>query len=103
MDNIIVKTRSLTKRYGGITALRNVNLELPAGKIIGLMGPNGSGKTTLLKILANLLMTYEGEVLINGHKPGIESKRIISFARLQLSFRTVDRARRDRVFPRFLR
>ena len=79
MDNIIVKTRSPTKSYGGITALRNVNLELPAGKIIGLMGPNGSGKTTLLKILANLLMTYEGEVLINGHKPGIESKRIISY------------------------
>ena len=75
----MIETRGLTKRYGQITALSNVSLSLPAGKIIGLMGPNGSGKTTFLKILANLIMTYEGEVLINGYKPGIESKKIISY------------------------
>lgn len=75
----MIETRGLTKRYGQITALSNVSLSLPAGKIIGLMGPNGSGKTTFLMILANLIMTYEGEVLINGYKPGIESKKIISY------------------------
>ena len=79
MDNYIIEIKNLTKKYGTLTALQNVNLKLPAGKIIGLMGPNGSGKTTFLKILANLLMTYEGEVLINGFKPGIETKKIISY------------------------
>ncbi|MCK9536554.1 MAG: ABC transporter ATP-binding protein [Bacilli bacterium] len=79
MDKHIIEIKNLTKKYGTLTALHNVNLKLPAGKIIGLMGPNGSGKTTFLKILANLLMTYEGEVLINGFKPGIETKKIISY------------------------
>jgi len=44
-----------------------------------MLGPNGSGKTTLIKILTNLSMQYEGEVLINGQKPGIETKKIVSY------------------------
>jgi len=79
MEKSIIEINNLTKHYNQVTALRNINLKLPAGKIIGLMGPNGSGKTTFLKILANLLMTYEGEVLINGFKPGVETKSMISY------------------------
>ena len=52
---------------------------MPKGKVIGMLGPNGSGKTTLIKILTNLSMRYEGEVLINGQKPGIETKKIVSY------------------------
>jgi len=48
----ILEVRALSKRYGSTLALNNVDLTLPKGKIIGLLGPNGSGKTTLLKIVA---------------------------------------------------
>ena len=60
-------------------ALKNVNLSIGRGKIIGLLGTNGSGKTTLIKTINGLLFPTGGEVLINGLKPGIESKAIISY------------------------
>lgn len=65
MDDIVV-INNLTKRFSQITALDNFSIKLPKGKVIGMLGPNGSGKTTLIKILTNLSMQYEGEVLING-------------------------------------
>ena len=68
MDDIVV-INNLTKRFSQITALDNFSIKLPKGKVIGMLGPNGSGKTTLIKILTNLSMQYEGEVLINGQKP----------------------------------
>lgn len=79
MEKNIVVVRNLTKKYGGFPALKNISVNIPAGKIIGLLGPNGSGKTTFIKLLANLLMNYEGEILIDGNKPGSESKKIISY------------------------
>ena len=78
MDDIVV-INNLTKRFSQITALDNFSIKLPKGKVIGMLGPNGSGKTTLIKILTNLSMQYEGEVLINGQKPGIETKKIVSY------------------------
>jgi ABC-2 type transport system ATP-binding protein len=56
-----------------------VSFTLEPGKIVGLLGPNGSGKTTLIKIINGLLTTTEGEVLINGSKPGPETKAIVSY------------------------
>ena len=75
----IVVINNLTKRFSQITALDNFSIKLTKGKVIGMLGPNGSGKTTLIKILTNLSMQYEGEVLINGQKPGIETKKIVSY------------------------
>ena len=72
----LVTCKDLTKRFGNHTALDHLNLSLDSGKIIGLLGPNGSGKTTLLKLLNGLLTPSEGEVLIAGNHPGIETKRI---------------------------
>ena len=48
MNNILA-CRNLTKRYPGVLALDNISLEIPRGKIVGLLGPNGSGKKTLIK------------------------------------------------------
>lgn len=76
----LVEVRGLTKNYRkGVTALDQLNLTIPRGKIIGLLGPNGSGKTTLIKLINGLLTPTSGEVLINGQKPGVESKTAISY------------------------
>lgn len=75
----LLTCRNLTKNYGGLVALNNVNLEIKSGKIIGLLGPNGSGKTTLIKILNGLLTPTSGEILINGFRPGVESKKMVSY------------------------
>ena len=74
-----VVVTNLTKTYRGRPALRDLSLELPAGRITGLMGSNGSGKTTLLKILAGVLADYQGRVRITGHAPGPRSKAAVAF------------------------
>ena len=74
-----ITCKNLYKNYGKKQVLKNVNLEIPRGKIIGLLGKNGSGKTTLIKLLNDLLVPTSGEILINGVKPGVESKKVISY------------------------
>lgn len=78
MADILVCSH-LKKQYGGFTALKGINLTLPEGKIIGLLGPNGSGKTTLIKLASGLLLPTAGEITVGGFKPGVESKKIVSY------------------------
>lgn len=75
----LLKCINLCKTYGPIKALDNVNFTIEKGRIVGLLGTNGSGKTTLIKIINELLVQSSGEILINGNKPGVESKKIISY------------------------
>ena len=75
----VVQCMSLTKTYGRKIALNQVYLNLERGRIIGLLGPNGSGKTTLIKIMNGLLKPTAGEVLINGQRPGVDTKLRISY------------------------
>ena len=75
----ILTTVGLTKRYGSTPALEGVNLQLPQGRIIGLLGPNGSGKTTLLKLFAGLLTPTVGKIHICGLPVGPETKAIVSY------------------------
>lgn len=70
---------NLTKRYGGVVALKGINLTVERGKIVGLLGPNGSGKTTLIKLINGLLTANSGEIYINGNKPGVESKKDVAY------------------------
>lgn len=77
--NELLKCESLTKRYGRNTALSDFSLEIPAGRIIGLLGPNGSGKTTLIKTLAGVLAADSGKALICGNEIGIKSKKVVSY------------------------
>lgn len=79
MNDVILECRNLYKSYGANPALINVNFSLTRGKIVGLLGPNGSGKTTLIKLANGLLTPSAGEILINGKKPGIETKKSISY------------------------
>lgn len=75
----VLQTRGLTKRYGATVALDDLNLVLPQGQIIGLLGPNGSGKTTLLKLCAGVLTADTGEILVCGIPVGQETKSLVSY------------------------
>ncbi len=76
---VLLECKRLNKKFSQKQALKDVNLEVSTGKIVGLLGPNGSGKTTLIKLINNLLTPTSGEILINGKQPGVESKSIISY------------------------
>lgn len=75
----LVQCKNLYKEFDNQKILKNINLTIPKGKIIGLLGKNGMGKSTLIKLINDLLIPTSGEVLINGEKPGIESKKVISY------------------------
>ena len=68
MTEFVLECTGVSKKYGKKEVLKNINLQLERGKIIGLLGPNGSGKTTLIKIIN-----------VSGEQIGIESKKIISY------------------------
>jgi ABC-2 type transport system ATP-binding protein len=61
-----VEVRGLTKRFGRVTAVREMSFTAPAGKVTGFLGPNGSGKTTTLRMVLGLVRPDEGEALIGG-------------------------------------
>ena len=72
----VVKTVNLTKRYGTLVALSNLNLEIQSGDCFGFIGPNGAGKTTTMKILATLLQPTWGEARICDFVVGYQSRQI---------------------------
>ncbi len=68
----MIEVQGVSKRYGGVEALKNVTLTAPRGKVLGLLGQNGAGKTTLLNIITGYLAPTSGRVLIDGHDPLLE-------------------------------
>lgn len=81
----VVRTAGLGKRFGQTQALDGVELTLPRGRVIGLLGPNGSGKTTLMKLIAGLLQPTEGDVRVCGLPVGHESKALVAYLPDRLS------------------
>ena len=75
----LLEIKDLDKKYDDKYVLKDVNLKLSSGKIIGLLGKNGAGKTTLIKLINDLLTPSSGEILVNGNKIGVETKKIISY------------------------
>ena len=64
----MVEIKDITRRYGNITALDNINLRIRKGEIFTIIGPNGSGKTTALRIMAGIERPTSGEVYFDGVK-----------------------------------
>jgi ABC-2 type transport system ATP-binding protein len=78
MSNLL-ECRNLTKSFGATKALNGMNLNIGSGRIVGLLGPNASGKSTFLKLCNDLLTPTGGELLIGGYKPGVETKKMVSY------------------------
>ena len=75
----LLECKNLSKSFDNKKILKDVNLIIPRGKIVGLLGKNGQGKTTLIILINDLLTPTSGEILIEGKHPGVESKKIISY------------------------
>jgi len=75
----LLEVKHLTKTFDGKKILDDVNLVIPEGRIIGLLGKNGAGKSTLIKSINDLLTVDEGEILFKGKKIGVYSKENISY------------------------
>jgi len=75
----IIELKQMTKAYGTNVVLENIDLEVPEGVIVGLMGPNGCGKTSLMKILTGMINDYSGAVHIGGQPVGAYSKSITAY------------------------
>ena len=80
MSNMkLLEINNLNKSFDNKEILKDINLSIQRGKIIGLLGKNGVGKTTLIKLINDLLTPTSGEILIKGQKIGVETKKVISY------------------------
>lgn len=75
----LLQLHHVSKSYGGKKVIDDLTLTIPTGKIIGLLGPNGCGKTTLIKMINGLLQPNKGDIVVDGFRPSIETKRIVSY------------------------
>ena len=79
MGNALLQVKDLKKSYGDHQVLNGINFKINPGMIVGLLGPNGCGKTSMIKSIVGLINDYEGEILIEGNHPGVESKKAIAY------------------------
>ena len=80
MSNMaLLEIKNLNKSIDDKKILKDINLNISNGRIIGLLGKNGAGKTTLIKLINDLLTPTTGEILINGKHIGVETKKIVSY------------------------
>ncbi len=80
MSNMkLLEVKNLNKSFDNKDILKDINLSIQSGKIIGLLGKNGVGKTTLIKLINDLLTPTSGKILIKGNEVGVETKKIVSY------------------------
>ena len=81
----LLTVRSLTKRFGGLTALNNFDLQVEAGEIVGIIGPNGSGKTTFFNVLTGMYQASGGEIYFNRQRENLLTKKTHQIIHLGIS------------------
>ena len=74
-NNLLLEAKGITKYFGTITALENVNLKIHGGECLGVVGDNGAGKTTLMKVLSGLYKPSSGSLFFEGNEKVLESPR----------------------------
>ena len=75
----LLEIKNLNKSYDKTEILKNINLQIESGRIVGLLGRNGAGKTTLIKLINGLLTPTSGKILVAGNPVGVKSKSVISY------------------------
>ncbi len=75
----LLEIKNLSKTFDNKQVLKDINLSISKGKIIGLLGKNGAGKTTLIKLINDLLTPTTGEIKVKGNEIGVETKKVISY------------------------
>ncbi|MCL2107637.1 MAG: ABC transporter ATP-binding protein [Oscillospiraceae bacterium] len=75
----MIQLKQMTKSYGSKVVLEHIDLAIPRGAIVGLMGPNGCGKTTMMKIIAGMINDYSGIVRIDGQPVGPHTKAVVAY------------------------
>ena len=73
MAGALLEARGISKYFGAITALRDVNFHVGPGEVLGVVGDNGAGKSTLMKILSGLFVPSEGELVFDGRPVSFRS------------------------------
>lgn len=89
MNDVIVNTKGLTKRYGNVAVLDDLDITLKRGEILGYLGPNGAGKTTTIRLLLGLIRPTEGTATIFGqdvHRNAAELHKRIAYVPGETSF-----------------
>ena len=90
-DSPAVRVRGLVKSYGGVQAVRGIDLDIQPGEIFALLGPNGAGKTTTVEILEGYRRRDGGEVTVFGFDPGRERAKMLPRVGIVLQKTGVDR------------
>ncbi len=88
MNNVILETRNLTRRFGSFTAVDSISFSVVSGQVFGIVGPNGAGKTTTIKMLTTLLPPTSGNALVGGFdvlRQASSVRRIIGYVPQLLS------------------
>ncbi|MCX7896789.1 MAG: ABC transporter ATP-binding protein [Rhodocyclaceae bacterium] len=89
MNSVLLEARKLTKRFGGVIALKSVSLTIHRGEIYGLIGPNGAGKTTFFNVITGLYACDEGEVWLAGERLDLSRPHRVAAAGIARTFQNV--------------
>jgi branched-chain amino acid transport system ATP-binding protein len=82
-DDAVLALKNLTMRFGGVTALNSVDMEVYPGEILALIGPNGAGKTTVFNVVTGVYKATEGEIIFNGQR--INGKKRFDITKLGIA------------------